>query len=86
MIAIDRFVERLQLAEAGNAEVIDYEKADFYDKLMEMTNGRGPDRCIDAVGSEAHPGGFGGAYDSVKQRIHLDSDRPHVIREALKRC
>ncbi len=86
VIAIDRIAERLQMAAAGNAETINYETTDVYETLMEMTNGRGPDRCIDAVGSEAHASGVGGAYDSVKQRIHLESDRPHVIREALKCC
>src|SRR5690349_7044146 len=86
VIAIDRFPDRLAMAEAGQAETINYEKVNVYDTLQEMTKGRGPDRCIDAVGTEAHHAGLVGAYDKIKQTIQLESDRPHVIREALKCC
>jgi len=87
VIAIDRVAERLAMAEThGKAETIDYEKDDVYDRLMEMTNGRGPDRCIDAVGGEAHASGIGGAYDKVKQTLRLETDRPHVLREAIRCC
>jgi threonine dehydrogenase-like Zn-dependent dehydrogenase len=86
VIAIDRVPERLAMAEAGKAETINYEKADVYEALQEMTQGRGPDRCIDAVGTEAHAPGIGGAYDKVKQTIRLETDRPHVFREALRCC
>jgi len=87
VIAIDRVAERLAMAATqGNAETIDYEKDDVYDRLMEMTNGRGPDRCIDAVGGEAHASGIGGAYDKVKQTLRLETDRPHVLREAIRCC
>jgi len=55
-----------------------------YDALQEMTQGRGPDRGIDAVGSEAHHAGLIGAYDKLKQTARIESDRPHVFREALK--
>src|SRR6185369_11417064 len=55
VIAIDRVAERLTMAQTfGKAETINFEKEDVYDRLQEMTNGRGPDRCIDAVGCEAH--------------------------------
>ena len=55
VIAIDCVPERLQMAEKhGKAETIDFSKDKVYDKLQEMTEGRGPDRCIDAVGAEAH--------------------------------
>jgi threonine dehydrogenase-like Zn-dependent dehydrogenase len=86
VIAIDRVPERLSMAEAANAETIDYEQQHVYDRLMEMTTGRGPDRCIDAVGSEAHAPGLIGAYDKIKQTVRLETDRPHVIREALRCC
>jgi threonine dehydrogenase-like Zn-dependent dehydrogenase len=86
VIAIDRVPERLSMAEAGKAETIDYEQQGVYDRLMEMTSGRGPDRCIDAVGSEAHAPGLIGAYDKIKQTVRLETDRPHVIREALRCC
>lgn len=87
VIAIDRVPERLQMAETyGKAETINYEKEDVYDRLMEMTKGRGPDRCIDAVGSEAHATGMSGAYDRVKQSVMLESDRPHALRDAIMCC
>ena len=87
VIAIDRFPERLQMAQVhGKAETINYEQADVYDTLMDMTRGRGPDRCIDAVGAEAHASGLAGVYDSAKQKVMLETDRPHVLREAIMCC
>lgn len=87
VIAIDRVAERLEMAQrCGKAETIDYEQQSVYDTLMEMTKGRGPDRCIDAVGTEAHVPGVRGIYDKVKQSTQLETDRPHVIREAAKCC
>jgi threonine dehydrogenase-like Zn-dependent dehydrogenase len=52
----------------------------------EMTGGRGPDACIDAVGMEAHTRGVVGAYDRVKQAVMLETERPHVLREAIMAC
>jgi threonine dehydrogenase-like Zn-dependent dehydrogenase len=87
VIAIDRVPERLTMAQAqSKAETINFDDVDVYDRLMQMTGGRGPDRCIDAVGTEAHHGGIVGAYDKVKQTMRLENDRPHVFREALKCC
>jgi threonine dehydrogenase-like Zn-dependent dehydrogenase len=87
VIAIDRFEERLAMAQDGKAETIDYTQVDVYDSLQAMTKGRGPDRCIDAVGSEAHSSlPIGNAYDKVKQQFRLENDRPHVVREALRCC
>ena len=87
VIAIDRFEDRLNMARAGNAETLNYEKVDIYEALQEMTGGRGPDRCIDAVGTEAHSSlGIGEVYDKVKQQLRIETDRPHVLREALRCC
>ena len=86
VIAIDRFPERLRMAEAGGAETINYEEADVYDALMEMTGGRGPDSCIDAVGLEAHGHGAKYLYDRAKQAVMLESDRPIALREAILAC
>jgi len=87
VIAIDRFPYRLRKArEQAKAETINYEEADVYDTLMEMTGGRGPDSVIDAVGMEAHAAGLAGMYDRSKQAMMLESDRPHVLREAIMCC
>ncbi|HEY0035798.1 MAG TPA: zinc-dependent alcohol dehydrogenase [Longimicrobium sp.] len=88
VIAIDRVPERLRMAEThGRAEVIDFSKVGVYDALMEMTGGRGPDRCIDAVGAEAHATGSVDAwYDKAKSMMLQETERPHVIREAIMCC
>lgn len=89
VIAIDNVEERLRMAEKyGRAETINFDDDDkVYDALMEMTAGRGPDRCIDAVGTEAHAGGsFDAVLDKVKTLTMLGTDRPHVIREAIRCC
>jgi threonine dehydrogenase-like Zn-dependent dehydrogenase len=88
VIGIDRFPERLQMAseKAGAAETINYEEDDVSERLMEITGGIGPDACIDAVGLEAHMPGIIGAYDRVKQAMMLESDRPHVLRQAIMAC
>jgi threonine dehydrogenase-like Zn-dependent dehydrogenase len=86
VFAIDRFPERLRMAEEGRAETINYKEADVYDALMEETGGLGPDSCIDAVGMEAHVAGVIGAYDRVKQAMMFETDRPQVFREAILAC
>jgi threonine dehydrogenase-like Zn-dependent dehydrogenase len=86
VIAIDRFAERLRMAEEGGAEVINYEDASVYESLMEMTGGRGPDACIDAVGMEAHAPGAIHAYDRIKQAMMLETDRTYALREAIMSC
>ena len=88
VIAIDRVPERLHMAEVhGRAETLNFEKEDVYDRLMEMTGGSGPDRCIDAVGTEAHGhGSFDAVLDKAKAAVYLGTDRPHVLREAIMCC
>jgi threonine dehydrogenase-like Zn-dependent dehydrogenase len=86
VIAIDHIPERLAMAEAGGAETINYDEENVYEKLMEMTGGRGPDSCIDDVGMEAHTPGVMFAVDRVKQALMLETDRPHAIREAIMCC
>ncbi|EMI42321.1 zinc-dependent alcohol dehydrogenase [Rhodopirellula sp. SWK7] len=88
VIAIDTVPERLKMArEISNAEVIDYEKSDVYVTLQDLTNGRGPDCCIDAVGAENHAAGnLQSALDDAKTALHLGSDRPHVLNEIFKCC
>jgi threonine dehydrogenase-like Zn-dependent dehydrogenase len=88
VIAIDRFPERLLLAQTwGRAEVIDYEEADgIVETLREMTGGFGPDACIDAVGMEAHGTTIDAFYDQAKQNVRLGTDRPHALRQAIQAC
>jgi threonine dehydrogenase-like Zn-dependent dehydrogenase len=89
VLGIDRFPERLQMAKEGAKadDVINYEEVNTYDALMEMTGGRGPDACIDAVGLEAHGGhGIVYAYDRAKQAVMGESDRPIALREAIMAC
>lgn len=100
VIAIDRVPERLRMAETeGKAETIVFDEVDrddgkkdtktqhVYHRLMEMTHGRGPDRCIDAVGTEAHAtGSVDALVDRAKTAVFLGTDRPHVLREAIFCC
>ena len=87
VIAIDRFPERLRKAEQNSrAETLNYEEVDILEALREMTGGRGPDACIDAVGMEAYAHGFFGAYDRVKASLFMQTDRPSVLREAILAC
>ncbi len=88
VIAIDRVPERLQMAQQhGKAEIINFEESSVYDRLMEMTGGRGPDRCIDSVGAEAHGmGSWDAVNDQVKASLGLTTDRAHALREAIFCC
>jgi threonine dehydrogenase-like Zn-dependent dehydrogenase len=88
VIAIDRFPYRLRMAveKAGAHEVINYEEESVLERLRELTGGRGPDACIDAVGMEAHGHGPIYAYDRTKQALRLETDRPIALREAILAC
>jgi threonine dehydrogenase-like Zn-dependent dehydrogenase len=88
VIAIDRVAERLDMARTyGKAETINFAEEDVYDRLQEMTGGIGPDRCIDAVGCEAHAsGGIDAVLDKAKAAVMLTTDRAHVLREAIMCC
>ena len=87
VIAIDRFDYRLRIArERAGAETIDYETTDVQEALKEMTGGRGPDHCIDAVGMEGHGPGLLGAYDKVKTAMMLETDRAYALRQAIYAC
>jgi len=87
VIAIDRFPERLRMArEQCEAEIINYEQTDVREALNEMTGGRGPDACVDAVGLEAHGPGILGMYDRVKTSLMLETDRAYALRQAIQAC
>ncbi len=88
VIAIDRVAERLEMARLhGKAETLDFDHDDIHARLIEMTGGRGPDRCIDAVGAEAHgSGSFEAVVDRAKQAVGLSMDRPGALRQAIMAC
>ena len=88
VIVIDRFRARLRLAsDDGKTETVNYEEVDsLFDVLKEMTGGRGPDCCIDAVGMEAHGHTIDALYDRIKQAVRLEMDRAHALRQALHAC
>ena len=87
VIAIDRFPERLRMArEHGFADTLNYEEVNVQQALRDMTGGRGPDSCIDAVGMEGHLPGLLGSYDKIKQIMRLETDRPVALRQALMAC
>lgn len=88
VIAIDLLQNRLDLAaQESGAEIINIKKEKVRDKLLELTNGRGPDRCIDCVGTESHStGAFDAVLDRIKQATYLGTDRAHVLREAIINC
>jgi len=88
VIVIDRFEYRLAIAEQhSGVETLNYEEVDSVpEALKELTGGRGPDACIDAVGMEAHFHGPLYAYDRAKQAARMETDRPYVLREAIMSC
>jgi threonine dehydrogenase-like Zn-dependent dehydrogenase len=86
VIAIDSVPERLAMASEAGAVVLDENHGDVMRRLDDLTGGRGPDACIDAVGLEAHGKGIVGAYDKMKQAMRLETDRPIALRHAIVAC
>lgn len=88
VVSIDRVPERLGMAKAGGAIAIHFEEESVLERLSELTQGKGPEKCIDAVGLEAHVGIAhpDSIYDRAKQAVMLESDRPHVLREMMYAC
>ena len=87
VIAIDRFPYRLEIArDRAGAETINYEEESVPEMLRELTAGRGPDHCIDAVGLEGHSPGIDYVYDKIKTNLFLETDRPVALRQAILSC
>ena len=87
VIAIDRFRDRLKLAEeTSGCETLNYEEVEIHEALKELTGGRLPDACIDAVGLEGHETGLEYLYDRAKQSLHLGVDRAVALRQAIHSC
>jgi threonine dehydrogenase-like Zn-dependent dehydrogenase len=84
VIAIDRVPERLAMARAGGAITIDFDEESVMERIDQLTDRKGPEKLIDAVGMEAHAtASFDSVYDRVKQAVMLTSDRAHVLREMI---
>ncbi|AXF06308.1 zinc-dependent alcohol dehydrogenase [Paraburkholderia hospita] len=87
VIVIDRVPERLAMAQAGGAVTINFDEESVLGRLKDLTAGKGPEKCIDAVGMESHATrSFDAMYDRVKQAVMLETDRPHVLREMIYVC
>ena len=87
VIAIDDVPYRLEMAASQGYRTIDYSDTDVRSALLELTGGRGPDKCIDAVGMEAtHGTAHVHLYDRLKQAVRSESDRPHALRQAILSC
>jgi threonine dehydrogenase-like Zn-dependent dehydrogenase len=87
VVCIDRVPERLEMAKAGGALTINFERESVLERLAELTQGKGPDKCIDAVGLEAHAmRSVDSMVDRAKQALMLETDRPHVLREMIYVC
>jgi threonine dehydrogenase-like Zn-dependent dehydrogenase len=87
VIAIDCVPERLSMARAGGAVTIDFKNESVLERLMDLTAGKGPEKCIDAVGMESHATrSVDAMYDRAKQAVMLETDRPHVLREMIYVC
>jgi threonine dehydrogenase-like Zn-dependent dehydrogenase len=87
VVAIDWVPERLEMARAGGAIPVNFKEESVLDRLADLTMGKGPEKCIDAVGMESHATrSFDSMYDRAKQAVMLETDRPHVLREMIYVC
>jgi threonine dehydrogenase-like Zn-dependent dehydrogenase len=87
VLAIDTVPERLAMAQAAGAQTLDFMAEDIYDRIMEITCGRGADSCIDAVGTEASASAsLDSRIDRIKVATFMGTDRPHVLRQAIHCC
>ena len=84
VIAIDTVPERLKMAADAGALTVDFMRDDVYERIQELTSGRGADACIDAVGTEPHTSAsFDSMLDRAKVAMFLGTDRLHVLRQAI---
>lgn len=87
VICIESVPERLKMARDCGAVTINFQDEDVVDRLKELTHGKGPEKCIDAVGMESHASSsMEHLYDRVKQAVGAETDRPHVLREMIYVC
>lgn len=83
VIAVDTISERMALAREGGAETLDYTDKDLQKKIVAMTNGKGPDSVIEAVGLESH--GAGGVLETLETKLTA-MERPFALQQAIMAC
>ena len=86
VIGIDSVPERMRMAEAAKAVTLDFNDQSIYDKLRELSGGRGPDACIDCVGLEAQGHSLDAWYDRIKTATLMGTDRAVALRQAINCC
>ncbi|GLW10008.1 glutathione-dependent formaldehyde dehydrogenase [Microtetraspora sp. NBRC 13810] len=87
VVCVDRLPYRLRMAERAGALPLDYEQVDVIEALRDITAGRGPDACVDAVGMEAHhPATAVTAYDRARRAAGAPAEQPYALREAIMAC
>src|SRR5439155_4544316 len=86
VIAIDHVPERMRLAAGAGAELLNFDEESVFERLKQLTGGRGPDACIDAVGLEAHGASLDADVDQEKTATFLATDRPSALRQAIHAC
>jgi len=76
----------MRMAEQGGATVIDMRDEYIYERLLELTGGRGPDACIEAVGNEAHGATLDAWYDQLAVSTYMATDKGHALRQCINCC
>ena len=80
VIGIDRLPYRLKRAHAAaNVETINFEEVDPVQAIRELTNGRGADVCVDAVGMEAHRQ----LGDKISNAMHMQGGSIKALTAAI---
>jgi len=86
VVAIDSVPERMELAAKAGATIIDMRDEWIYDRLLDLTGGRGPDACIEAVGNESHGGTLDAYYDMAALATFQVTDKAHALRQCINCC
>lgn len=87
VIAIDTVPERLKMAKKNGAVAIDFAKGKVQDQIRELTDGKGFDTVIDAVGLESH--GAQGTMERVASAVQsklTSLERTYSLNEAILAC
>jgi len=80
VIGIDNVPERLAMASRHGVQTVDYSAVDSVrDVILNLTDGRGVDSAIDAVGMEAG----GSLVGSILQTTKLQLDRATALRDSM---